>query len=213
MHDHRGGVRRSALTRLAPVAVVVTLLTAGCTGSGSSSDGSPAPSDTPLSAVDLTGVAASRASFCDSLDPDAVAAVLGGAPEKDSSYGSGQRAELAPGLKDVSHEFSCTFDRGPREARAWLFAQPATAAQARGWIKERTADDSCKAAGELTFGDPGLVQLCRDKLQLRVTAAGLFGDGYLTCKVTAPPKSDETDLLDRAQRWCADVAVTVGQTS
>jgi len=208
MHDHRGGVTRSPLSRLAPVALLVTLLTAGCTASDGSSDSSPAPSDTPLSAIDLTGVSASRTSFCDSLDPDALATALGGAPDSHESYNSGQRAEMAPGLKDVSHEFSCSFERGSRQARAWLFAQPATPGQARGWVKERAADDACKPAGELSFGDPGLVQLCHDPSQLRVTAVGLFGDGYLTCKLTAPRHGDEADLLERAQRWCADVAQT-----
>ena len=213
MHGSRGGERSSTLARLAPVALVVTLLTAGCTASDDSPDGSPVPSDTPVSDIDLTGVAASRTSFCDALDPESVATALGGEPDKKKSYGTGRRAELAPGLKDVSHEFSCTFERGKREARAWLFAQPVTARQARSWVKERSADGACHPAGELSFGDPGLVQLCRDKSQRRVTAVGLFGDGYLTCKLTAPPKSDRADLLDRGQRWCAEVARTVGQTS
>jgi hypothetical protein len=149
---------------------------------------------------------ASRTEFCDVLDPESVATALGGEPDTTDSYASGQRAEMAPGLEDVTHEFSCTFARGSHMARAWLFAQPATAKQARSWIQERMADEACHAAGELSFGDPGLVQLCDDPSQRRVTAVGLFGDGYLTCKLTGPPGTDEDDLLDRAQRWCAEVA-------
>lgn len=213
MRVHRGAVRRSRLVRLAPAVLAVALLTAGCTSSDDSTESNPAPSDTPLADIDLTGVAASRTSFCDSLDKDAVATALGGEPKKEKSYGSGERATLTTGLKDVSHEFSCSFERGPREARAWLFAQPVTRGEVFKWIDERGEDKGCAAAGDLQFGKPGLVQICQDKSQLRVLAVGLFGDGYLTCKLTAPAKSDEEELLDRGQRWCADVAVTVGQTS
>jgi hypothetical protein len=202
----RGRARRGTLTRFATAAVVVAGLTAGCSGASDETEPEPSPTTTPLAEVDLTGVVASRTEFCDALDPDSVATALGGEPETTESYSSGQQAEMAPGLDDVAHEFSCSFVRGSNMARAWLFAQPATAKEARGWIQERIADKACRTAGELGFGDPGLVQLCDDPSQRRVTAVGLFGDGYLTCKVTGPPKSDEDDLLERAQRWCAEVA-------
>jgi hypothetical protein len=188
------------------VAIVVAGLTAGCSGSDDDAAPEPVPSETPLSEVDLTGVAASRTAFCDALDPESVATALGGEPDTTDSYSSGQRAELAPGLEDVAHEYSCTFTRGHRMARAWLFAQPVTPRQAKSWIQERIADKACTTAGELGFGDPGLVQLCDDPTQRRVTAVGLFGDGYLTCKLTGPPKSDEDDLLEQARRWCLGVA-------
>lgn len=208
MRDHRGGVRRGTLTRLVPLALIVTVLTAGCTESDDKAEVEPIPRDTPVADIDLSDVTASRTSFCDALNLESVATALGGEPARTDAYASGQRALLAPGLRDVAHEFSCTFERGPRMARAWLFAQPATPADARAWVKERAADEACRPAGELSFGDPGLVQLCHDPSQLRVTAVGLFGDGYLTCKLTGPLDTDEADLLDRAQRWCAEVAQT-----
>src|SRR5437868_1244574 len=105
MRQPRAAVRRGPLSRLAAVAVVVAGLTAGCSGSDDDTTPEPVPSDTPLSEVDLTGVAASRTEFCDALDPDSVTTVLGGEPKTTDSYASGQRAELAPGLKDVAHEF------------------------------------------------------------------------------------------------------------
>lgn len=207
MRDHRRAVRRRTLTRLVPVVLAVTGLTAGCTGSSDTPDAeSPSATTTALSDLDLTGVVATRASFCDALDVESVADVLGGEPDRSDSYESGQRVELAPGLRDVAHEYSCFFGRGSRTARAWLFAQPATARQAEGWIEERRADDRCRAAGELAFGDPGLVQSCTQESRRRVTGVGLFGDGWLTCQATAPSSVPEGDLLEQTQRWCAEVA-------
>ncbi len=207
MRDQRGAVRRSRLRGLAPAVLAVTLLTAGCTGSDEAPD-ETGPSETPLADVDLTGVSAARTPFCDAIDPASVATALGGEPDKSRDYASGQRARMTPKMRDVAHEFSCTFERGPRMARAWLFAQPATGRQARTWVEERSNDDACRPAGKLSFGDPGVVQVCHDPSQLRVTAAGLFGDGYLTCKLSGPKRTDEDALLERAQRWCAEVAQT-----
>jgi hypothetical protein len=212
MRQVRRAERPRPLTRLALVAVVVAGLTSGCSGSEDTTSPEPAPSDTPLGDVDLTGVVAARTSFCDALDPDSVATVLGAEPTQTDEYSSGQKASLAPGLEDVAHEYSCSFERGSgdklRTARAWLFAQAATPAQARTWVKERRDDEGCRDAGELSFGDPGVVQSCEDGSRRRVTAAGLFGDGWLTCQSTAPAKSDEAELLERVQRWCAEVALT-----
>ena len=212
MRQLRGAVRRGPLTRLALTAVVVTGLTAGCSGSDERTAPDPVPSDTPLAEVDLTGVVAARTPFCDVLNPESVAIVLGGEPTKSDEYATGQRASLAPGLEDVANEYSCFYERGSgdkvRTARAWLFAQPVTAAQARKWVEERSGEDGCRAAGELSFGDPGVVQSCVQGSRRRVTAAGLFGDGWLTCQATAPSTTGEAELLDRVQRWCAEVALT-----
>lgn len=214
MRQLRGAVRRGTLTRSVLMLVVVTGLTAGCSGSDDGTAPEPVPSDTPLAEVDLTGVVAARTPFCEALDAESVATVLGGEPTTTDEYRSGQRAQLAPGLEDVAHEYSCFFERGSeaqsRTARAWLFAQPATPAQARAWIEARSGDEACRDAGELSFGDPGVVQSCEQGTRRRVTAAGLFGDGWLTCQATAPAKDDEAELLDTVQRWCAEVALTIG---
>lgn len=206
MRDHRRAVRRRPLGGLAPLVLVATGLTAGCSGSSDTPDPEQPTPSTDVSDIDLTGVTATRASFCGALDAASVAEVLGGEPQRSDSYESGERVELAPGLRDVAHEYSCLFERGPRTARAWLFAQPATSQQARDWIEERNRDDRCRPAGDLAFGDPGLVQSCAQGTRRRVTAVGLFGDGWLTCQATAPRSAPEAELLEQTQRWCAEVA-------
>jgi hypothetical protein len=191
------------------VALVVTGLTAGCTGS-SSPEEEPASTADAVSDLDLTGVVVAREPFCDALDDGAVAELLGGEPTDSSRYEAGQRAELAPGLRDVADEHSCYVERGSAEslrtARAWLFAQPVTAREARGWVEERSATRDCREAGELSYGEPGLVQSCSSKDRIRVTAVGLFGDAWLTCQATAPRAGDPDELLEQTQQWCAEVA-------
>ena len=209
MRDHRGAVRRGPLVSAGTVLVLVAGLTAGCTGA--SDDPDPTPSATPLSDIDLTGLEPSRTAFCDDLDPAALESVLGGEPTDETSYDSGQRAALAPGLEDVASEYSCFFERGPddvRTARAWLFAQAVTEGQAKAWIEEREQDKECSPAGELVFGDPGLIQRCTSGTRLRVTAVGLFADSWLTCQTTAPSSADAEELVEETQRWCASVATT-----
>ncbi len=52
-------------------------------------------------------------------------------------YDSGDRVPLATGLTDVSHEFDCTFDAADgTQARAWVFAEPVTAAVGRSIVRE-----------------------------------------------------------------------------
>lgn len=214
MREDRRAVRRRPLARLASVVLVATGLMAGCTESSEKVEEPPpatATTATPLSELDLTGVVAERAPFCDALDPESVATVLGGQPELTDSYSSGEVAQLGPGLRDVANEHSCLFERGSRSARAWLFAQPVTPAQARTMVEGRGSDRACEAAGELSFGDPGLVQSCEPEGRRRVTAVGLFGDGWLTCQTTAPGSADATELLEQTQRWCAEVARSVSR--
>ena len=211
MREDRRAVRRRPSARLAVVVLVVTGLTAGCTDS-SEKPAEPSPSSTatptPTPELNLTDVDVDvdRAAFCDALDPEVVDVVLGGEPELSDSYGVGQRVELAPGLRDVSNEHGCTFERGSLIARAWLFAQPVTSAQARALVELRNAEQSCRPAGELSFGDPGVVQSCAQDGRQRVTASGLFGDAWLTCQLLVKTPGDPDELLEQAQRWCTEVA-------
>ena len=213
MREAFGVVRRGAFHRLALLVLLMTGLTAGCTDSSDGPTQSQAASPTPLSEVDLTGVVAQRSPFCDALDTASVAEVLGGEPSESDSYESGQRAELAPGLRDVAGEYSCSFERGfgtdLRTARAWLFDHTVTPSRARGWVQERRADAACRETGELSFGDPGLVQSCSSGGRRRVTAVGLFGGGWLSCQATAGASVPAEELLEVTQRWCAEVAETV----
>jgi hypothetical protein len=206
MHEDGRAVRRRPLARLAVLVLVVTGLTAGCTEPADKADESPSPTTTPLSDIDLSGVVADRAPFCDGLDPASLEAVLGGEPERRESYEAGQRVELARGLRDVANEYSCLFSRGRRTARAWLFAQPVFPAQADAWVEERSRAEGCESTPGLSFGDPGVVQSCDAGTLRRVTAVGLFGDGWLSCQVLAPESVDPAELAGQTQRWCAEVA-------
>ena len=209
-----------ALRLLAALAVAVSLLT-GCT-SETPAPRSAEPTVVPLQRLDLTGVSAKRAPFCDSLDAAAVASVLNGKPWHDASYGPGDRVALAPDLRDVAHEYGCVYRRRGITARAWLFAQPVTRGQAKSYVHTQRGVAGCSTAGVLKFGSPGVVQFCRParragpagapKGTTLATMSGLFGPGYLTCQVSATPgtRLSHDDLMTRAQRWCASVATTVG---
>ncbi len=204
-------LRRTAIAL--PTAVLLAGGLVGCTGT-SEDPVPPAPTETPLAEVDLSGVAVAREPFCDALDPDAVADVLGGAPRSTDAYESGDTRRLAPGLRDVVHEHGCTFDRGRSRAAAWVFAQPVTAAQARALVRERKDVRGCAPAGDLRFGTPGSVLACVGKVRgravRRTSLAGLFGDAWLTCEVTRPTASEgagpDRVARESAQRWCASVA-------
>lgn len=213
----QAGVRRGAPVSAAVAATL--LLLGGCTSGSAAPRDSAAP--VPLDKVDLSGVSAVRAPYCETLDERALSALLGGRRWRDSSYAPGDRVRLSPGLRDVAHEYGCTFRRRGITARTWVFAQPVTRRQARGYLADRRGVPGCRTAGVLRFGFPGVVQACRPARRADtagaapgtdlVTMAGLFGSGYLTCQVSVAAGSvGRDDLLDRAQRWCASVATTVG---
>lgn len=203
--------RRSFVTSLmvVPVAALVVGGLAGCTDD----EEEPAPvvpTTVAVEDIDLSGVRADRAAFCDRLDEDAVAEALGGEPRKTDSYSSGDRRQVSPGVVDVVHEYGCTYRRGRHAARAWLFAQPVTVTDARDLLADRRATKGCRPAGDLAFGSPGLVQECTEQRVRRVTMAGLLGDGWLTCEVLSPAGAPRAAALERAQRWCAAMALTTG---
>ncbi len=214
MRERGRAVRRRPSSGLALTVVLVAGLSAGCTEPDDPAE-EPTPSSSALADIDLTGVVASRAAFCDDLDPEGVEELLGGEPSKTTSYDAGQRAELTSGLRDVANEYSCYYERGSgttlQTARAWIFAQPVSAGQAQEWVRERERDERCEVDGELTFGDPGLVQSCAQESRRRVTAVGLFGDAWVTCQATASKSTEADELLEAAQRWCAQVALTTSR--
>jgi len=185
------------------VAVLVAGST-GCTSDGSTPE--PAPSQTPLTAVDLSGLQVTRSDFCDAVDEGAVIAVLGGQPSASSSYGNGDRVRLTPKVRDVAHEYGCTWRRHRVTARTWVFAEPVTPGRGRTLVAARADTEGCSPAGELQFGSPGSVLVCAAGGSRTVTMAGLFGTAWLTCEVTAPRADAAPGRLEAAQRWCADVA-------
>jgi hypothetical protein len=203
--------RVPATRSLLSVLVLSAVLVTGCTGDDPAE---PAPTTTPLAAVDLTGVAVPRSTLCEAIDEESVAAVLGGEPERADTWSPGDRVELPSGSTDVAHEHGCSWARGPVLARAWVFAQPVTAAPARAWLRELRSGSGCEPTGPLEFGSPGAVVSCAARRSTTVRMAGLFGDAYLTCEVARGTRRaaqraspEQAGTAEQAQRWCADVAL------
>jgi hypothetical protein len=199
---------------VAAVAVTALAITLGVAVRGSAEPGAaPTPSaivrGTPLSAYDTSGVVVERAAFCAGIDPDSVAAALGSDPESASSYDNGESARVTRTVKDVAHEFGCTWQAPDGTvARAWLFAPPITPGRARDLVADASAAHGCEAvAGAPAFGSPSVATSCASDTDLQASYRGLFGDAWLACSITAPVAGTERpELLDRAGRWCVAVA-------
>lgn len=169
----------------------------------------PTPRGTPLAAYDTSQVVVARAAFCSGLVADTVAAALGADPQTSSSYGNGQRAEVADGVEDVAHEFSCTWVAADgTTARAWVFAPPITPERARGLARAATRTRGCDAVTDAPdYGSPSAATVCTTGSAVEASYRGLFGDAWLACSLTAPEAgTDRADLVDRTGRWCVAVA-------
>ena len=195
-------------------AVAATLLIVGCSGSDDGS-GPAAPAatvatdeGTPLTDVDTTSLVVRRAPFCELLDPGAVARALG-VPDDEvpdvAAYGNGQRAQLTAKVKDVAHEYGCTWTVGDSEARAWVFAPPVTRQRAVTLSKLARGEAGCRTVPADRFGRPSLARTCRSDGAIETSFRGLFGDAWLTCTLQLPD-GEQVELADRAGRWCAAVA-------
>jgi hypothetical protein len=57
---------------------------------------------------------------------------------------------------------------------------------------------------QAAYGDPSATCTTQADGQVTVTTRGLFGDAWLTCRLTVD--AGTTDVEDRAGRWCAAVA-------
>jgi len=208
-------VRRVRRVRGVVGAVAAMLLLIGCTGSGDSSGpatpGATVGSDegTALTDVDTTSLVVRRAPFCDLVDRAAVARALG--VEDDEvpdvvAYGNGQRTQLTAKVKDVAHEYGCTWAVGDSEARAWVFAPPVTRRRALTLIKLARDVAGCTTVPTADpFGNPSQARSCRSGSAIETSYRGLFGDAWLTCTLQLPG-GEQAELADRAGRWCAAVA-------
>jgi hypothetical protein len=133
----------------------------------------------------------------------AVEDALGGKPESDDSWGNGDPVPGPAGDSgEVGHELGCSWS-GPSgaTARAWVFARPVTPDFAARLVREPGQLQGCTAEQAPTFGTPALLQTCTlpDGVQ-RVRRAGLFGDTWLTCELSAAPSPA---LAKRTDQWCA----------
>ncbi len=218
------GLRRPAplaalLAAVVVLAVVVTTLatrggddgasgTSGPSGEASPSPATPEPTPTPLAALDTTVMTVQRAAFCDLVDPAALERALGGEPGDVRTYRNGESALVAPGVKDISHEFGCRWKRGRTVARGWVFAPPVTPDDADLLRTQARRADGCTVRGAApAFGSPSLARTCSAGKDSPVEASfrGLFGDAWLACSLTDTGRAEA--VLDRAGTWCAAVAL------
>lgn len=169
---------------------------------------------TPSSSVDLSSLPIERGAFCDRLDPRGVEDALGGAVSDTTHYNSGDRVDLAPGVRDVSHEYDCTFTAADgTEARAWVFAEPVTRAIGRTIIRDARQEKGCTVRPDPPrFGTPSVGTVCRARTPVArsATLRGLFGDAWLSCRLTTPGTQDAGGTAQRADQWCVRVATTLG---
>ncbi len=208
------------LLLVAVVAAAVTVAASfwwpdGSEQSGDSGPSSSAPSPSRGDApIDLSDLPIARDLSCDALDDPAVAAALGGAVTARDAYTDGDRVELAPGLTDVAHETSCGFATDEAEARVWVFTAPVSTAGARDLVRDRRRQRGCTFPDLSTgFGTPGLVSVCtgtgRDR-SVSATLSGLFGDAWVSCRLSQRGAPIPDAVVARADRWCVHVATTLG---
>lgn len=174
-------------------------------------DASPSASPRALESLDLSDVPVARQPFCDALHTDDVRAALGGPVRGTAHYVPGQQASLAPGLRDVAHEYDCTFRGAGAEVRAWVFAAPVRRPLAASMTRDARDRPGCRLVARApTFGRPGVTTDCpaAGGAGRTVASRGLFGDAWLTCQLTS--RDAEPDVVRRAERWCVSVATTAG---
>ncbi|GAB3992728.1 hypothetical protein GCM10028771_16180 [Nocardioides marmoraquaticus] len=168
------------------------LLAGACAGGGEADEAAPSPTPTTLAELDTSGRTVPRLEFCGLVPDEAVDAALASSPE------SGEARE--PGDESYQ-EVGCTWTTGDVTARAWLFAQPVTAAVAERAVVGAGEQRGCRVDVEAaaTYGEPAVVQRCRTADGPRVRYAGLLGDTWLTCELQGP------GAPTRAEAWCTSV--------
>ena len=197
-------------SRVGALVATLSLATAlsACSADPSPPNAAPSAPSTPLASFPTEGLSVNRGSFCELVPPDEIETLLGGPVTTSSSYDNGERQRIVPGLKDVAHEFSCTWRaQGGSLVRAWVFAPPTTKAQARALTRSTVADAGPGCAKVLDapdFGTPSVAVRCDRGKVSEVSFHGLFGDAWLSCSLVAPTK--DAELVDRAGRWCVTAA-------
>jgi hypothetical protein len=199
------GIRAVALAGSGPDGATGSRTPSGASSSGASS-AEPTGSPTP----DPARLTVRRGPLCAALQPADARAALGAPVARRSSYAPGQRVLLAPGLRDVSHEYGCAFrSRSGAQARVWVFAEPVTRRRASALVRSAAGVTGCRPATIAEgFGAPAAGTLCpRPHRPGRDLAArGLFGDAYLTCELLTTGSESAGQAVRRADGWCAGVA-------
>jgi hypothetical protein len=198
--------RRPPRRALLATLPLVLLLGSGCTGDDPARQVEPSAPTTLLSSIDTTRVTVARAAFCDRLGPESAEEALGGEVDSSSSYGNGEPAQLGDGVRDVAHEFGCSWTAaGGATARAWVFAPPVTRARARR-LQDEALGPRCAATKDVGFGAPSVATLCATPEGTEQGHFGLFGDAWLSCTLTLPRRdAGLPDQPERVSAWCAAV--------
>jgi hypothetical protein len=169
----------------------------------------PASASTPLTSFDTSQVTILRTGFCDRVADTAVAEALRTGPERDVSYGNGDRVRLAAGVRDRAHEYGCSWRAGGRSAEAWVFAPPVTRATARDLLRRARATEGCEPVPDApAYGVPSAGLVCTTGRSQEVSFRGLFGDAWLVCSIGSHDVSagqGADTAVDRAGRWCVAV--------
>lgn len=168
---------------------------------------------TPLAAFDTRAVTLARADFCGLIPESAAEQALGAKVATRSDYGNGQRAVVSPGVRDVAHEYSCSYATADgATARAWVFAPRLTTRDARGLVRALRRERGCATPDAAAFGKPTVGTVCTSATGVEAAYHGLFVDAWLSCSVTrgtAEGTGAEAALLERAGEWCVQVAAAV----
>lgn len=176
----------------------------------------PSPTD-PAAVLDgLEDLVVRRASFCAAVSDATAADALGDEVASTGSYDSGQRVRLTGDVRDVAHEFGCTWRSGGATARAWVFAPPVSPERARALVRAAEQADGCTRVPAPAYGSPGVALQCERGGRPEASYRGLFGDAWLTCTLLpAAAGADgadgaagaaDPDATVRAASWCAAVA-------
>lgn len=188
-------------------AAMVLLLGAlsGCSaGSPQPTAPSPAP-PTPIARLNTAQLDLHRIPFCDLVPGTAVTDALGQRATSRDSWGMGDPASFLPGRGDRVQELGCRFGAGSSAAAAWVFASPVQPGFARNVVADSASRNGCREEPAATFGKPSELQDCRlAGGVVRVRHAGLFGQTWLTCQVSAA--LPVTEVTRRADAWCVQVA-------
>ncbi|KRF19390.1 hypothetical protein ASG90_20465 [Nocardioides sp. Soil797] len=199
-------MRLSVRSLLLPIVLLLGLSLTACSGDDEPSS-SPTAKPTPLSAFDADGVTIARTDFCDRIPDDAVERAIGEV-EDTGHYGNGEPAEVTGTVKDIAHEFNCTFTgTSGAVARVWVFVPQVTRARARDLVKEAGRQQGCRRVPGEGFGKPTTGLACTTKDGAEASYRGLFVDSWLACSVSDPSvraggKADPT--TDRTAPSSAD---------
>lgn len=213
------GARRAARRRRTParalgvlllVVVVVALvagavlavahLTAGGDDAPVARRPAPSATQTALADLDTASLVVARTDFCARVAPAAAETALGSAPDATDTWHNGDRAAVAPGVRDVVHEFGCSWRVAGASATAWVFAPPVSGSEAARLARAAAGAKGCQPLpGAPAFGTHSVAVRCGGTSPT-TTFHGLFGDAWLSCAVSGPTDPAVTE------RWCVTVA-------